>query len=168
MPISVATNLDYLIEDLRVQLGDTDSTAYRYLDEWLRTSLVMGVKALQRWWNYKYLVDDTYNIYRNPGGTYIFPNPPIIEPGDERPIVLMSSIVTKEGTLQGSAWTVGSWKDAEISYSNIEASKLRQSSLAKDWEELTSILKIPQKKLLNSYKSTLPGFKDNPYEVNGK
>jgi len=167
MAIDTETNLDYLITDLRLHLGDT-SEPYRYTDAWLRTSLVMSVKALMRWWNYKYLIDTDYNASRNPNVTFLFASPPIIEYGDEHPIVLMASIIIKEGSLQESAWSAGSWRDAEIAYSNIEGNRARTQSLLKDWETLESILKPPQKRLAQAKKASTPGYIDNQYERGSK
>jgi len=164
MAIETETNLDYLIVDLRLHLGDTDATAYRYTDAWLRTSLVMSVKALMRWWNYKYLIDSDYNASRNSRITFLFPAPPTIEYGDEYPIVLMASIIIKEGSLENSSWNTGSWRDAEIAYSNIEGNKARTASLKQDWETLESILKPPQKRLAQSKKGSTPGYLGNTYE----
>lgn len=167
MAILTPTNNDYLIENLRVHLWDIDPANYRYADEWLRTAIVHAIKNLQTWWNYKYLINETtYDSYRNTAIPFLFPEPPIIEQGDERPIVLMASIIIKEGTLENSAWTTGSWKDAEISYSNISGADLKQKSLAKDWEELTSLLKVPQKRLAGVTKGTLPGYLNNQWEGN--
>lgn len=160
------TTVTYLIDDLRLHLGDIDPTAYQYLDAWLEVALLAAVKSLQRWWNFRYLVNSSNEVYRNTSATtFVLPEPPVIESSDERAIILMSSIIIKEGTLQNSAWTTSSWKDAEISYSNIEGSRMRQANLKADWDELTSILKVPQKKLIGSYKSSLPGYKNNQYEV---
>ena len=164
MPVDEVTNLDYLIDSLRLHLGDIDSTAYRYTDEWLRTSLVMSIKTLQRWWDYKYLVDTNYDVYRNQHWAYLFPEPPIIEHGDEEPVILMASLVIKEGSLENNSWNVGSWKDAEIAYSNIEGNKAKLESLQNDWDALTSILKPPTKRLARTIKGSLPGYKGNLYE----
>lgn len=164
--IDYATNLDYLIDNLRIQLGDLDSTAYRYIDAWLRTALVLSIKTLQRWWNYKYLLDTTNNVYRNTEDpNFLFPEPPIIEAGDERPVVLMASIIVKQGSLENSAWSTATWRDAEIYYSNLEGSKAREESIKRDWNELTSILKAPQKRLIKALKSSLPGYKGNQWET---
>ena len=163
MAITTETNLDYLITDLRLHLGDI-TEPYRYTTDWLRTSLVMSVKALMRWWNYKYLIDSDYNASRNPRIIFLFPQPPVIEYGDEYPIVLMASIIIKEGSLEESAWNTGSWKDAEIAYSNIEGNRARTTSLKQDWETLESILKPPMKRLAQSKKMSHPGYKGNQYE----
>ena len=165
MAIETSTNLDYLIPFLRLKLGDMDSDSYRYVDSWLRTSLVMSVKTLQRWWNHRYLVDTDYNVSRNSNYTFLFSSPPIIQNSDEEPILLMASIIIKSGSLESNSWDVGSWKDNEISYSNIEGSKSRTKSWAQDWEELTMLLTPPDKRLAQARKGSLPGFLENPFET---
>ena len=82
MSITDPTNIDYLLDDLRLHLGDI-STPYRYLDEWLRTALVASVKSLSKRWNYKYLVDTDNDIERNTQYVYFqYNEPPLIEAGD--------------------------------------------------------------------------------------
>jgi len=117
-----------------------------------------------KWWNYKYLLDNDNNVYRNTRSTYLFPSPPIIERGDERAIILMSSIIMKEGSLENSSYDMGSWRDAEIAYSNIESSKAKQLSLQKDIEELKSIITPPSRRLAQPVKGSLPGYLNNLYE----
>jgi len=160
------TTVTYLVDELRLHLGDIDPASYQYLDAWLEVSLLTAVKSLQKWWKYRYLVDSSNLVYRNSAVVFNFTEPPVIETSDERPIILMAAVIIKGGTLQNSAWNTGSWRDAEISYSNIEGSRLRQESLKADWDELLSILKPPQKVLLGAKKATLPGYKNNQWEVN--
>lgn len=165
MAITVSTDLDYLLDSLRLHLGDIDSTAYRYADDWLKTALVMSLKALQRWWNFRYTIDEAdYSVDRNPNTTFPWPSPPEIQHADERPIVLMASIIIKEGSLQNNSWNVGSWRDAEIAYSNIQGSRNQEASLLGDWEELKSILTPPDKRLAQPEKMDLPGYLDNTRE----
>jgi hypothetical protein len=168
MPITTVTNLDSLIDDLRLRIGDTDPTAYRYLDEWLRTALVAGVKTLGRWWNYKYLIttDGTYNVYRNPHGSFIFDEPTYgtIEQADEEAIVLMSAFLLLQGSLENSAWDFVSWADAEIRFSNLESNRSRTDTLTRIWKELTSTLKTPTQRLAHTLKLSLPGFLQNEQE----
>lgn len=141
------SNLSYLIPVLRVKLWDV-TVPYRYLDEWLDVALVEAVKSLQRWWSNKYLVDSTNTVVsRNPANTFTFDEPPVIQSSDERIVILMAAIVVKEGTLESSAWTTSTWRDAEYYVSNIEGSKLRESGLQRDWDELLSLIKPPQKRL---------------------
>jgi hypothetical protein len=165
MAIDTSTNLDYLITSLRLWLGDTDSTSYRYTDAWLRTALVSSVKNLQAWWNHKYLIDTSYNVYRNPNIEFLFPEPPIIQNSDEYPIVVMGSLIIKGGSLESNSWNVGSWKDHEISYSNIEGSKAKRDSFKRDLMALTQILKPPSDRLAWAIKGSLPGFHKNVFET---
>ena len=164
MSIETEINMDYLLPTLRLHLGDTNSDSYRYMDSWLRRALVTSIISLQTWWSSRYLIDDDYNVYRNTLVQFDYQEPPIIQQKDERPIVLMAAIIIKEGSLESSAWGVASWKDAEISYSNIAGGNLRDKSLQRDWDELTSILKPPQKKLAMSKKGSLPGFVNNEFD----
>lgn len=162
--MTTTVNLSYLIPRLRLHIGDIDPDNYRHLDEWLRLSLVVSVETLQKWWNYKYLIDDNNDVYRNPNIRFLHSQPPVIERGDIKPIILMAAIMIKSGDLENLSWNVGAWRDAEISYSNIEASRRKDEMLKRDWEELTSILKPPQKRLAESQKGHLPGYIGNPFE----
>jgi hypothetical protein len=156
--ITVTTDLDYLIPELRARLGDTDETAYRYLDEWLRVSLVSSLKSLQRWWRIRYTIDETtYIVSRWPDSTFLVDEPPVIQQQDETPIVIMASILTKSGVLQNSSWTTGSWRDAEIAVSNIESGKLKEMSLLRDWKELEMYILPPTKKLTGVVRTEVPG-----------
>lgn len=157
-------DLSYLLPRLRLHIGDLDSENYRYLDEWLELSLVSAVEALQKWWNYKYLIDENDLAYRNSKVRFLHSSPPIIERGDIRPIILMAAIVLRTGQLEELSWNVGAWRDAEISYSNIEASRRKDDLLEKDWNELTGILKPPQKRLASGQKGHLPGYLSNQFE----
>ncbi len=163
------TTLDYLIPELRLHLGDIDPATYRYTDVWLLVALKMSIKTLGRWWNFKYLYDTTLETAsRNPQTTFILAEPPVIEPQDERPILLMASIIIKEGSLEANSWNAGSWKDAEISFSNLEGSRSKQLSLQKDWEELNLLLSAPTQRLAQPVKGSLTGYKNNTYENRGK
>jgi hypothetical protein len=166
MPVS-SSNLDTYIDILRLNMGDIDSTAYRYVDDWLRTALVASVKTLQTWWNYKYLIDTNNDVTRNSSlaaTTYEFTSPPILQMADERPVILMAMIILKEGSLENASWSIGSWKDNEISYSNIQAARTKENGIDRDWNELTDLLKPPGKRLIGSSKQSLKGYKSNPYE----
>jgi len=128
------------------------------MDEWLASALLMSVKALMSKWKSRYLVTETNEVYRNTNQVFSQPEPPVIQNADERPIVLMASIIIKSGTAQNSAWTVASWRDREISYSNIEASRTRNSLLSNDWAELDSLF---PKRLAGAKKQGLPGWTNN-------
>jgi hypothetical protein len=159
--ITVTTDLDYLIPELRARLGDTDETAYRYLDEWLRVSLVSALKALQRWWRIRYVIDETtYVVSRYAGSTFLVDEPPVIQQQDETPLLIMASILTKSGVLQNNSWTIGSWRDAEIAVSNIEGGKLKDSSLGRDWNELEMYILPPTRRLTGIVRTEIPGAEE--------
>lgn len=162
--MTTTANLSYLIPRLRLQLGDINPDSYRHLDEWLRLSLIVAIESLQPWWKRKYLLDANDDVYRNGNQIYNQAVPPVIQAEDIRPIILMSSLIIKSGDLENFSWNVGAWRDAEISYSNIEGSRRKSDLLKKDWEELTSILKPPQKRLSSSNKGHLPGYQYNQME----
>lgn len=168
MPITTASNLDVLLDFVRLKIGDTDSTAYRYVDEWLRTALVASVKILSRFWNFKYLIslDGNNNIYRNPNGYFVFDEATygIIEQGDDQIIVIMAALIVLEGSLENSAWSISSWKDAEISFSNLEQGRIRKDIVKDLWSQLVEIIGVPQQQLAQTIKLSLPGFKDNQFE----
>jgi len=162
--MTITVSVEYLIPRLRLYIGDTDPDTYKYMDEWLVVSLLAGVETLQRWWNYKYLIDDNDLVYRNPTSSFVLPEPPVIEPGDVRPIVLMAAIVVKSGDLENMSWKIGAWRDAEISYSNVEGGRGKREGIQRDWDELRSLLLPPVKKLAFPMKSHLPGYKNNSIE----
>jgi hypothetical protein len=158
-------DISYLIIPLRLKIGDTDPAAYRYTDDWLKTSLVLAVKNLQRFWNFRYLVDTDETIYRNPNTEFILPDTyGVIQQSDEYVIIVMSAYITLEGSLQDSAWNVSSWSDAEIRYTNIDSGRIREGILKALASELESLIKSPSKRLAWTQKSSLPGFKNNEYE----
>jgi len=159
-----STNLQEFIERLRLHLGDTDSSSYRYMDEWLQTALLSSVELLMPRWNYKYLIDSNDDVYRNPRIRFLFSEPPIVERGDIWPIIIQASIIIKEGSLQNLSWNFASWRDAEISYSNLEGSRSKDRSLQRDIELLDTMLPWRSKRLAQPRKGHLPGYMDNPYE----
>jgi hypothetical protein len=142
------SNLSYLIAVLRLEIGDINPASYRYTDEWLDTALVSSIVALQRWWNNKYLVDETYTtVSRNPDITFIFSEPPVIQTSDETPVVLMASYIIQSGSLENSAWSIGTWRDAEYYVSNTDGGRIRDAGLKRTWDRLLMYLKPPQKRL---------------------
>ena len=161
MSIETEINLDYLLPILRFHLGDTDAATYRYTDGWLRVALVSGVKAMQRWWGARYLVDDTTkDVSRNTDKTFDFDEPPLILDSDERPLILMSSILVKSGQLESNSWSVGSWKDAEIAVSNIEGNRAKEFGVGMDWEELKGYILPPTKRLSGALRIPHPSTEE--------
>ena len=159
-------NIGYLIPYLRLTVGDTTPNLYRYLDEWLLIALKASLTALGRWWGdrNKYLITTTYQVSRNSLVSFPDEEPPVILPDDERPIVLMAAIIILEGSLENSAWDFVSWRDNEISYSNLESSRSRTGNLERLWNELLSLLNPPAKKLARAIKGSLPGYLNNQFE----
>lgn len=161
------TTLDYLIPYVRLRLGDMNPESYRYTNDWIITALVGAVEYLGRWWSGRYLLDyDTNEVYRNSYGEFLYPEPPVIQSQDNQVIVLMATIIILEGTLENNAWSVVSWRDNEISFSNLEQARTRNQSIARLWDELLTIIQPPTKKLARSLKGSLPGYiNNNQYEI---
>jgi hypothetical protein len=156
----------YLIPYLRLRIGDTDPTAYRYLDEWLTSALVASVKSLGRYWGNRYLINDLGIVSRNPVHyNYISTEEfGVIDGQDEDIIILKAAIILLEGNLETSAWNVVSWRDSEISFSNLEQSRSRNSNLDRFKAELGELITSPGKRLAVPSKQSLPGYLHNPYE----
>lgn len=157
-------NIGYLIPDLRLTIGDTNPAAYRYDNEWIRIALLGGLKKLARWWNYRYKLDSDNLVYRNTLITFSETEPPVIMIGDERPIIIAAALVILEGSLQNNAWNLASWRDAEISYSNLEGGRIKDSNIKRLWEELREAITPPNKRLAKPIKGSLPGYLNNPFE----
>jgi hypothetical protein len=144
----MASNISYLIPFLRMELWDVDPTNYRYTDEWLDISLTSSVKSLQRWWLNRYTIDETNLIVsRSTAATFVQAEPPVIDAADEMPVILMAAFLVKEGSLENSAWSTATWRDAEYYVSNVEGGKLRDAGLKRTWDRLLMYLKPPQKRL---------------------
>ena len=158
------SNLGNLIPQLRIILGDTDPATFRYLDMWLHEALVASVKFLGPWWNNKYLIDSNNNVYRNILVEFETVEPPVVLPQDEMPIALAAALITLEGSLENASWSITSWRDAEISFSNLESGRLKDKNLERLWNQLTSLIAPPGKQLAGSRKSHMPGYKYNSVE----
>jgi hypothetical protein len=157
----MAIDISYLIPELRAKIGDMNESSYRYLDSWLKTALVLAVKKLQKYQNYKYLVTSTDEVYRNPEASFLFPEGDYgaIQDDDEYIIVLAASIIVLEGSLENSAWDAVSWRDNEISFSNLERYRTKDGTLNRLIGEFNDILKPPKKRLAWVQKNSLPGYK---------
>lgn len=158
--IETTTDLDYLLPELRLHLYDVDPATYRYMDSWLKVALVEGLKALQRWWRIRYIIDDSYVVSRYSNSIFELAAPPVIMHQDEELIILMASILIKSGVLQDASWNVGTWRDAEIYVSNISGGQLKDSSLKADWDRLLLFIKPPQKRLTLGARMTVPGAEE--------
>lgn len=156
------SNIDYLIPYLRLKLGDVNAT--RYETSWLRTALLLAVRVSQRYLNNKYLIDDQNNVYRNPYYPYFTQEYGIIEARDEPIIVLLAAIIVLEGSLENSAWDAVSWRDNEISFSNLEQFRTRGDILGRMVDELNSLLLPPVKRLAKPVRVGMPGYLGNENE----
>jgi len=149
-------NVDYLLPYLRLKIGDINPDSYRYLDEWLKTSLILSIRSLARRWESKYSVTDSGIVSRNTTYTdWEFTEASgTIQDKDENPILLQAALIILEGSLENSAWDIGSWRDAEISVSNIQQGVLRDQTIKNLQTELDSILRPPSKRLVVSARRT--------------
>lgn len=159
MPISVSTSLDYLIPELRMHLGDVDPTAYKYATIYLRHALVIACKTLMKKWRNRYLINASYVVRRNTNVIYEIDPPPIIQYSDERAFTLQAAIIIKSAELQNSAWDIASWRDDEVSYSNIAGGAVLRKSLLDDIDELELWLR---RRLFTASRQSLPGFRYPP------
>jgi len=161
-----SSDLDYLIPYVRLRVGDLNSESYSYLDEWIRASLISALKTLNNWWNHKYILDDSYVVTRNSASVelFLFDSPPVIEHKDEQALLIMACIILLEGSLENSSWDAVSWKDSEISFSNLEKYRTKSTILKNLTNELENLLLPPTKRLAQPYKGSLPGYLKNKYE----
>lgn len=163
-------DLDYLMPSLRLTIGDINPAAYRYTDEWLSSALYSSMYTMLPWFKYKYTVDSTTLVVtRNPENLnlFVFDEPPVIELQDERPIILMAAIIVLEGSLENYSWNLASWRDAEISYTNLDSGRIKSENLKRLWAELNSLILPPTKRLAKTVKGSLPGYINNPWERKG-
>lgn len=150
-------SVEYLLPMLRVRIGDLNSESYRYMDEWLLVSLIASIRGLERYWGSKYFVTDGGEVTRNASYTQFefSEDSGVIQTKDEEIIVIKAALIILEGSLENSAWAIGSWKDAEISYSNIQAGNLRGDTIKRLREELASLIKSPMKRLTRGSRQSL-------------
>jgi len=161
------TVISDLITPVRTKVGDR-SSPYRCADEWIESAIQVAHLQLQRYIYNKYLLDATPDIVRNTEYSpwyYTEAEVGVIEPQDESLYITMTAIVLVQGDLEANAWNIGSWKDFEISYSNIAAGKHVDANLNRLWGELEALITPPTKRLVTPRKQSLPGFKDNKFET---
>lgn len=162
-------NLNGLIPFVRLQIGDITPATYRYTNEWIQTSLILSVRILQRYWNFRYLIDDYDQVTRNPNTVFLFPESEgVIQKSDEYPIVLMAAIILLEGSLENNSYDAVSWKDYEISFSNLEKYRTKDAVLKRLTDILNAILVPPTKKLARAKAQPLIGYLNNQFERNTK
>lgn len=151
------SNLEALLTPLRIQLGDTGTTP-TYSDEVLHSVLGVSLSALMPRWNDRYYMDQDGVAHRNPYGEFDFSTPPEIQSKDWRAIVLQASIMIKSGAKFAASGNAVSWRDEEISYSNIESARQRSSTLNDDIKELDLLFPV---KLARAKSGRLYGFGQN-------
>ena len=168
--IVISSDLSYLLPQLRLYIGDTNSE--RYTDDWLNVALISAFNALQAWWDFKYLSNIVYSgntisgftVQRNPNSRFRVDEPPVLEPQDERAIILYAALLILSGYLEQNAWNFGSWRDNEISVSNIEGGRILREKLRAMWDELNSLYKPPSRRLAGPRRMVLGGYIDNILE----
>lgn len=164
----MSTTLDYLIPDVRVKIGDF-TEPYRYVDSWLLSALNLAAKQLQRYNKSKYLVSLDNIVTRNLSGSFSTDEATegTIERKDEALFIVLAAINMLVGSLENSAWSTVSWKDAEISFSNLESGRLRNNNLDRLIKERDDLIIPPTKRLATTDKQSLPGYLNNEYERKG-
>lgn len=135
------SNLEELIIPLRVQIGDIETTP-TYSDELLHLILRQAVAALMTRWHDKYYVTNEGVICRNPNELWDWSSPPVIQHKDRRAIILQSSITIKGGKKFSESSNAVTWKDEEISYSNVQSAKQISSTLGDDVKELNELFPV--------------------------
>jgi len=148
------SDLATLVGSLRNYLGDSD-TPYRFDAEELETSLDTALYMLLRRLNFKYTMDTSGTITRTSGATFKVDSPPVVEFADQAAIIIQAAIITKSASAWDSSWDVASWKDDEISYSNIQGARSKDQSIATDLQLLEDVLK---RRLLLGRVSQMMGF----------
>jgi hypothetical protein len=170
MFIVFPTNVDYLIQDIRLRIGDLDAT--RLSDSIVRTAIISAVKSLQRRWGSRYLVFDpsaltpdvpapsgyvsafvlgsvqsipsglaANDVFRNPVVEFSHGNVPVISQEDEYAVVLAASIILRKSQLTSSAETFQIWSDGQYSFSNASKANALSGLTAGDEAELERLFK---------------------------
>lgn len=149
------SNLEQLLDFLRLHIGDTGIATYS--DETLHNALRYAVSSLMPRWSNKYYLDVDGVVHRSPDGSlFYFSSPPVVQSSDVRPIVLMASIIMKGGKKFSGVDNAVSWRDDEVSFSNLESSRQMTSTLNDDINELNRVLPT---KLARPLHGTLYGFR---------
>lgn len=159
------SNLAQYIPDVRLYVGDIDSTEYS--DSTVLTALKNGVLYLQRQWYTKYLIYSSgivasYNgstvtvnvpngqctidtplegdVFRNCNFPFTSNPPPIIEQNDLPALLLAASYLLARS--KASSSTSGlSWSTPDLSYSNIESAKTYKELMRQNLEAISLFFK---------------------------
>jgi len=167
--ITTQTNVDYLIDSVRLRLGDFEGTVYS--TTLVRTAIISAVKYLQKRWKSKYQVvtSGTYtgdnssvpsgyaqahtvdgtayipyglandNVYRNPFVAFTQDGPPVVEQNDEDAIVLATAYIIHLAKLTNSSSTFVSWSTEDIRFTNTTAANTMRNVLEALQTELNTV-----------------------------
>lgn len=167
--ITTSTNIDYMVDQVRLRLGDFDGTEYS--DTLVRTALISAIKYLQKRWRSKYQVvtSGTYtgndsaapagyaqantidgmayipaglqnnDVFRNPYITFNSTEPPVIEQNDEDAIVLATAYIVHLAKLTNSSSAFVSWSTEDIRYTNTTAANTMRAVLETLQTELNTV-----------------------------
>lgn len=157
--ITSPSNIDYLIDSVRLRLGDFDGSAYS--DTLIRTALVSAIKFLQKRWRSKYQVvtSGTYtgnnsgaptgfaeantvdglgyipellnnnDVFRSPYIAFTQSNPPVVEQNDEDAVVLATAYIVHLAKLTNSSSSFVSWSTEDIRFTNTTAANTMRNVL---------------------------------------
>ena len=169
--ITATSGADYLIPTLRMHLWDINEPP-TYSSGFLRMGLLSGIKLLMPRWNARYIpsyitTTDNWDINRSTSDVFVQASPPTIMYGDERPIILAAAIAIKSGYVFSSSAGTISWKDDEVSYSNITGGKLVEGDLARDMDELNKLVPERRQRLGRAQRQSLYGYKRPLNEIEG-
>jgi hypothetical protein len=170
--LTSTTDLDYLLPALRVHMWDT-TEPYTYSDDMLKRALLIGIKSLMPRWNSRYIPSydagaDNWDVSRSTTDRFKHAAPPVIMYMDERPIVLAAAVAINGGLIYQVASNAVSWKDEEVSFSNITGAKLTEASVIRDIEELSRQVPDRRKRLAVPTKGELVGFTYPPNVYEGE
>lgn len=167
--ITSSTNVDYLIDSVRLRLGDFDGTTYS--EVLIRTAIISAVKFLQKRWRSKYQVvsSGTYtgnnesapsgyaqastvdgiayiplglrlnDTYRNPFVTFTQDPPLVVEQNDEDAIVLATAYIVHLAKLTNSSSAFVSWSTEDIRFTNTTAANTMRAVLETLQTELNTL-----------------------------
>lgn len=170
--LTYTTDLDYLIPQLRIHLWDIEDTPI-HSDGTLKLALLAGLKMLMPRWNSRYIpsfnaTTENWDVSRNPSDVFTHASPPAIMYGDERPMILAAAIILNSGRLFIIGGDAVSWRDEEISFSNLTGAQLQQASVLRDWEELNKLVPERRQRLARTKRQELPGFRYPPNVYEGE
>lgn len=167
--ITTVTNIDYLIDSVRLRLGDFEGTSYS--DTLVRTATISAVKFLQKRWRSKYQVvsSGTYtgnnsgapagyaeastvdglgfipaglvvnDVYRSPYIEFTQGLPPVVEQNDEDAVVLATAYIIHLAKLTNSSSSFVSWSTEDIRFTNTTAANTMRNVLETLQTELNTL-----------------------------